>query len=301
MSRHIEKVYTAHSQSEGAGFIVHRPFPSSSVSDERADPFLMLDELGPKEYKKGEFEGAPWHPHRGFDTVMYLKAGEGKHQDSMGNSGIVKAGDVQHMSAASGVIHDEGRDHPGGLLHGFQMWVNRPAARKMDPPSYQHLTKQSFPFQEIKPGLKVKIIAGELPGLPVKSPMKLVQPIMYCDVNIDGTDAEKITIPVPEEMATCLVYVYSGEGYIYGGGEKREIKRTSSIVLGKSGSNIEVQWKKGEEAQVLGFLVMCGKPIGEPIARRGPFVMNTREEVLTAMMEYQQGTLVKHKATEIVY
>eukprot|EP00486_Rosalina_sp_Unknown_P014844 CAMPEP_0201593864 /NCGR_PEP_ID=MMETSP0190_2-20130828/191358_1 /ASSEMBLY_ACC=CAM_ASM_000263 /TAXON_ID=37353 /ORGANISM="Rosalina sp." /LENGTH=157 /DNA_ID=CAMNT_0048053257 /DNA_START=107 /DNA_END=577 /DNA_ORIENTATION=- len=121
-NRKIMKQFQAHSQKEGAGFTVHRPIGGYNMNEKESDPFLMLDELGPVVYGPGEFEGAPWHPHRGFDTVMYIKHGEGTHQDSMGTKGIIRAGDVQWMTAGSGIIHDEGKDHPGGLLHGFQMW-----------------------------------------------------------------------------------------------------------------------------------------------------------------------------------
>lgn len=122
--------------------------------------FLLLDELGPTDYAPGEFKGAPWHPHRGFDTVMYLKQGEGKHQDSMGNSGILRAGDVQWMTAASGIEHDEGRDHPGGTLHGFQCWVNLPRQHKMDAPHYQDVPSCAIPVTQPAPGVSAKIIAG---------------------------------------------------------------------------------------------------------------------------------------------
>eukprot|EP01083_Nonionella_stella_P050197 133604_1 len=150
--RKIVKHFQAHSQKEGAGFTVHRPIGSWHMNETESDPFLMLDEVGPKVYKIDEFEGAPWHPHRGFDTVMYMKSGEGTHQDSMGTKGILVAGDVQWMTAGSGIIHDEGKDHPGGLLHAFQMWVNLPKKYKMCDPQYQQITAKNFPFLEITNG-----------------------------------------------------------------------------------------------------------------------------------------------------
>jgi quercetin 2,3-dioxygenase len=264
------------------------------VTDALTDPFLMLDELGPKEYAKSEFEGAPWHPHRGFDTVMYLRAGEGRHQDSMGNSGIVRAGEVQWMSAASGVIHDEGREHPGGLLHGFQMWVNLPAKHKMDPPQYQQLTADTFQWVPFGTNSRIKVIAGEVPGI-AKSPFSLRVPILYADVEAGG-GAEGY-VPVPEEMQTAMVYVYDGDGSVFNGstdaGHATTVRRKDTVLYAESGGGISFTTPK--DGAGVKFLVMCGKRIGEPVARMGPFVMNTQDELQRAVRDYHEGKLATVK------
>ena len=201
------KKFKAHSQKEGAGFVVRRPIGGPHLLDSVADPFLLLDELGPVEYAKGEFPGAPWHPHRGFDTVMYLKEGEGAHRDSMGNSGVLRAGDCQWMTAASGIVHDEGRDHPGGTLHGFQCWVNLPAKHKMDPPKYQDV----FGHTIIELAEKDERIVGVTPAMPTGCSLKFMMEAMP-DRAFDVGIAEQHAVTFSAGMATqgmvpfCNIY-----------------------------------------------------------------------------------------------
>ena len=220
--RTVDEILKAPKFTEGAGFEVYRPV-GARIAKERSDPFLMLDELGPKDYRKNEFEGAPWHPHRGFDTVMYLKQGEGSHQDSSGNKGTLRAGDVQWMTAASGLQHDEGRDHPGGTLHGFQMWVNLPQANKMDPPSYHDISAKSIATFKGN-GITAKVIAGEVGGKKA-----IIQPkaeVQYVDFMCEpGADYKHF---IPKSMTTVMAYVYKGGG-VFGKsqkhvGEKKENK-----------------------------------------------------------------------------
>jgi len=274
------------------------------MSSQLSDPFLMLDELGPVVYKKGEFAGAPWHPHRGFDTVMYMKEGEGQHQDSMGNKGILRRGDVQWMTAGSGIIHDEGKNHPGGLLHGFQMWVNLPKKHKMDDPCYQQITGENFPFVKVCDGVEVKCIVGKImnPKDPekvlVESPLKPIVPIEYLDVNM--ASGAKFSRSIDAQFDTLIVYVYQGRGkFTDGEKEWKELKRKDTILYSNEGQGLEIENVDKKEA--LGFLLLAGKKIKEPIAWRGPFVMNSMEEIEQAFDDYHSGTLVKAKGKEKVF
>jgi redox-sensitive bicupin YhaK (pirin superfamily) len=240
-------------------------------------------------YAPQEFEGAPWHPHRGFDTVMYLKAGEGKHQDSTGNSGIVRAGEVQWMSAASGIIHDEGREHPGGLLHGFQLWVNLPAKNKMDPPSYQQLKRETFTQHTVAPGVKVKIIAGKIEGVG-SSPFALKMPVLYADVEAEPNASA--FIPIGKELETAFIYMYEGTAAFQDAAKEHKASRKGTIFFNSDGDGI--QFTASETGAK--FILLCGKPLKEPIARHGPFVMNTQAEIRQAFQDYEAGKFVKHTA-----
>lgn len=324
--KNLRKMFMAHSQKEGAGFTVHRPIGGYSLSDQESDPFLLLDELGPVHYEKGEFEGAPWHPHRGFDTVMYMKKGEGKHQDSMGNSGVLKGGDVQWMTAGSGIIHDEGRDHPGGELHGFQLWINLPSKFKMCDPQYQQITGKNFPFIPVSKGVSVKCIAGKIidkDKVIIESPIKPLILINYFDYNVEkGCSFEHDFGEIAEELKTVIVYIYQGSGKFYTalddaeidsdedeiGNENKnkkknkndnwiEVKRTHTLYFG-AGQSIKFEASANED---LGFLLLAGKPIKEKIARYGPFVMNTQEEIRKAFQDYQNGKLATVKGKSSIF
>jgi len=284
----VVKMFTAISQREGAGFIINRPIGSGQITDKESDPFLLLDELGPRQYKKGEFEGAPWHPHRGFDTVMYMKAGEGKHQDSMGNKGILRAGEVQWMTAGAGILHDEGRDHPGGLLHGFQMWVNLPAKHKMVAPGYQQLGRDNFKFFEVMPGVRGKVIAGRLGGY--ESKLTPITPITYIDFNLDaGASYDYI---IPAESDTTIVYIYEGKGRVC----TKRAERKSTFLLSDKGNSV-----KFEAETALGLVLLSGTKIREPIERYGPFVMNTKKEIRKCLEDYRNGKLATIKGKAVVY
>lgn len=310
-NRKISKQFQAHSQKEGAGFTVHRPIGGMYMNEKESDPFLMLDELGPVVYGPGEFEGAPWHPHRGFDTVMYMKHGSGTHQDSMGTKGILNAGDVQWMTAGSGIIHDEGKDHPGGLLHGFQMWVNLPKKHKMCDPQYQQITAKNFPFLTIAKGVKCKVIAGQIKYFDEtekewklqQSPLKPIVPINYFDYNIDaGNNIFKhiITKDLRNKFETVIMYIYEGEGYVANGDNKewKKVSRTDTIKFNDNGDCVEFKSSKDKN---LGFLLLLGQPIKEPIAWRGPFVMNTQKEIMQCFVDYRNGKLATVKGKSIIY
>ncbi|MET0795663.1 MAG: pirin family protein, partial [Polyangiaceae bacterium] len=206
--REVSRVVTAHRQEEGAGFIVRRPMPSMSLSV--ADPFLLIDEMGPIEYGPGEAVGAPDHPHRGFETVTYVLSGEFEHEDSAGHRGVLRPGDVQWMTAGAGIIHSEMPSRAvrdaGGRVHGFQIWVNLPARLKMTQPRYQEVTAAKIPTAESSDGLaQVRVIAGEALG--ARAIIDTLTPIVYQDWSLKaGAD---VTLPLAVEQQ-ALVYVFEG-------------------------------------------------------------------------------------------
>ena len=337
-TRRISKVFTAHRQREGAGFVVVRPFPSANLKDEASDPFLLLDNFGPKMVDHRS-PGAPWHPHRGFDTVTYFKRGEGAHQDSMGNKGIVRAGEVQWMRAGSGIVHDEGGPNmkpndPPQPMEGFQLWVNLPAALKMSPPSYKHLTAESFQWRDFtaqgSTGTRIKVVAGTLgddddaTSVGAQLGESLGIPILYADVEL--APGATCTIPVPPNMETCLVYVYKGTLRAFNGDRDSagaSAKRGDCVVFAAEAGALRISALDAAEYpestrlpdaptdddleteaftyRGAAFLIIAGQPIREPIARHGPFVMNTNEELLQAFHDYESGKLAKVRAQETKY
>ena len=278
--REATKVVTAHRQREGGGFIVRRPFPTHGL--DMVDPFLLLDEMGPAEYGPGEAVGAPDHPHRGFETVTYMLDGEFEHEDSAGHRGQIKSGDVQWMTAGAGVVHSEMPAKwildKGGRLHGFQIWVNLPARLKMTKPRYQEVPAAQIPSAQTPDGkARVKVVAGEALG--VKAVIDTHTPIVYQDWTIDdGGDAE---VAVPANY-NALAYVFGGAVRV---GET-EIKDGQLAELG-AGDTVRFRGLPGGGR----LLLLAGVPLEEPVARYGPFVMNTREEIFQAFQDYQAGRL----------
>ena len=278
-ARHITQVVTGHHQSEGGGFIVRRPLPTRGL--QLLDPLLLIDELGPIEYGPGEAKGAPDHPHRGFETVTYLLSGASAHADSAGHSGVLNAGDVQWMTAGSGVVH---REMPaaqiqaeGGRVHGFQVWVNLPKRLKGHAPRYLELKSERIPEATTPDGLAtVRVIAGEALG--VSAAASTLTPVVYHHWTLRPGAA--VTLPVPLEH-NLGVYVFSGRVQL---GEvdlgEGQLAVTS---LGDT-----LSFSATEDAQ---FLLLGGQPIGEPVAWGGPFVMNTRGEVKQAYLDYQAGRM----------
>ena len=241
---------------------------------------------------RGSAAGAPLHPHRGFDTVMYLKQGEGRHSDSTGNSGVLRAGDVQWMTAASGIEHDEGRDHPGGVLHGFQLWVNLPAKHKMDPPAYQDVPSRAIPVVQAAPGVSAKVIAGECAG--VKAVVQTKVAVHY--VEFVAQPGSGFTHALPAELATVFCYVTSGSGVFGPEAAPKAAAEGDMLVMSAEGDTVRFSVPPAAD-KPLAFLLLAGAPIREPIVRHGPFVMNTRAEIQTCFAEYQAGTFIKHKGT----
>lgn len=277
--RTVQQIVTAHRQEEGGGFIVRRPFPSAGLP--LADPFLMLDEAGPVDYAPGKALGAPDHPHRGFETVSYILEGELEHRDSAGNHGTLGPGDVQWMTAGRGVIHSELPSKrlldQGGRVHGFQIWVNLPARDKLTDPHYQDIPSARIPEATSADGLaSVRVIAGEALG--ASAVIDTRTPIALHDWTLRaGASTE---VPLPSAYA-AYVYVFGGTAMVAGS----QVHDGQLAVLGEGDS---VQLATGTGARLL---LLAGVPLREPVASYGPFVMNTRDEILTAVRDYQAGRL----------
>jgi quercetin 2,3-dioxygenase len=276
-TRDVTRAVRAHQQREGGGFLVRRPFPGAQL--DQADPFLLLDEMGPVDYAPGEALGAPDHPHRGFETVTYVIEGEGQHEDSAGHRGVIRAGDVQWMTAGRGVIHSEEPGdvlkERGGRMHGFQLWVNLPAKDKMVAPRYQEIPKATIPTATSTDGLAtVKVIAGEALG--ASAVIETRTPIAYHHWTLrPGAD---VRFALPPEMRA---YVYVFEGAVSVGAT--EVPAGTLAVLGE-GDEVELASASGGQA-----LLLAGVPLREPIAWHGPFVMNTREQIVQTIRDYQEG------------
>ena len=280
--REVEKVLSSLRQVEGGGFIVRRPLPAPGLS--ALDPFLLIDEMGPIEYGPGEAVGAPDHPHRGFETVTYVLEGEVVHEDSAGHRGVIKPGGVQWMTAGAGIVHSETPSaavlERGGRAHGFQIWVNLPARLKMTRPRYQELDAESIPSATSADGLAhVKVIAGEALG--VGAAIATHTPIVYQDWALKpGAD---VTLPL-DAAQRVLVYVFQGDVRL--GPASVEVKDGQLAVLAAGDA---VQLRGGSEPARL--LLLAGVPHGEPVARYGPFVMNTERELMQAFHDYQSGRM----------
>ena len=274
-TRKVKTIVPTHTVTEGGGFKVRRPAAMGSLMS----PFLLLDEMGPANYGPGEAVGAPWHPHRGFETVTYMLSGEMEHEDSVGSKGVITPGDVQWMTAGKGIIHSEMPTKKmmdeGGLMHGFQIWVNLPAKDKMMNPRYQDISSEHSPIVE-KDGVWARVVAGECLG--VESSIDTVIPITYVHVKMNPN-----TILNKELSADLngMLYVFGGEISIEG----KPVK-DGKLALLSPGNEVIIQSQIGAE-----FLILAGPEINEPIARYGPFVMNTREEILQAIEDYQRGIL----------
>lgn len=289
--REAEKILSSHRQREGAGFIVRRPLPAPGLT--ALDPFLLIDEMGPIEYKPGEAVGAPDHPHRGFETVTYVLEGEVLHEDSAGHRGTIKPGGVQWMTAGGGVVHSETPSaatlEHGGRAHGFQIWVNLPARLKMTRPRYQELGAEQIPTAATPDGLaKVKVIAGEALG--VRAAIDTHTPIVYQDWSLEP-DAD-VTIAL-DSAQRALVYVFAGSARV--GDRAEDVREGQLAVLGAGDA---VRLRGGAEQARL--LLLAGVPLGEPVARYGPFVMNTPRELQQAFQDYQSGRMGEITRTALV-
>ena len=277
-TRSVVQIIHARPQLEGEGMIVTRPFPTERL--DHFDPFLLLDRMGPVTHGPGEAKGAPDHPHRGFETVTYVLEGAMEHGDSQGNHGRIASGDVQWMTAGSGVVHsempsDEIRRN-GGRVHGFQLWVNLPRRDKMMKPRYQELRASEIPTAKSADGkVTVTVIAGE--SLGTRAAIDTRTPIMYLHVRL--TAGAQFTQPIPAEY-NAFAFIVSGEAKF---GE-REAKENDAVILNRDGSEVSIASDAGAE-----LLLIAGVPLNEPIARYGPFVMNTPGEIRQAMLDYQSG------------
>jgi redox-sensitive bicupin YhaK (pirin superfamily) len=272
--RTIERVVRAVPTSDGAGVRLSRAIANAEL--EHLDPFLLLDEFrsdDPNDY----IAGFPDHPHRGFETVTYMLAGKMEHADHAGNRGLLEGGGAQWMTAGRGIIHSETPKQEGGLMWGFQLWVNLPAKSKMSPPRYQDIEPSAIP--EVKaPGVTVRVIAGNYGGKtgPVQG---IVTNPTYLDVRLTESGRFETELPIDH---TAFLYAYQGAGQV--GGRKVEPKTLSILSKGES---VRVEAKDAD----FRFLCIAASPLNEPIARYGPFVMNTREEIHQAFEDFRGGRL----------
>ncbi len=299
-ARKIQRVWKSTPTIEGAGVHLKRAFANNQVP--QLDPFLLLDDFrsdNPEHYMKG----FPWHPHRGIETITYVLSGEVEHGDSLGNKGVIHPGDVQWMTAGSGIIHQEmPKGDRKGMMGGFQLWANLPASHKMMDPRYRDVTNRQIPEITLKGGARVKIICGEIDG--TKGPVQdIVTDPEYLDVTIPAGAA--FVHPVGQGKK-AFAYVIEGEGYF-----DQDRDSFSHEVIGDNyfdfkrtclcGNEVMVLYGDGDRVSVTAeengvrFLLVSGRPIGEPVAWYGPIVMNTQEELRVAFEEYQDGTFIKHK------
>jgi hypothetical protein len=279
MQRTIKRIFTGRPVTEGAGVKLRRLF--SNREAELFDPFLMLDDF--RSDTPADFlAGFPWHPHRGIETITYVTMGDVEHGDSLGNKGVISTGAVQWMTAGSGIIHQEmPKGDAGGRMHGFQLWANLPARDKMMDPRYRDLTGADIPVVERPDGTVIKVIAGTVDN--ARGPMEEIV-----------IDPEYLDCAVPPDTAfrhptapghTVFVYLIGGSAEIDG-----ETAADRDLVLFGDGSEILVR----AGADGARFLLLSGAPLREPVAWRGPIVMNTEAELDLAFEEYRNGTFVKH-------
>ena len=299
-TRKIRKVWKSKPTIEGAGVHLKRVFGFSQVP--LFDPFLLLDDFrsdNPEHYLKG----FPWHPHRGIETITYVLRGDVEHGDSMGNKGTISSGDVQWMTAGSGVIHLEmPQGDPDGLMFGFQLWANLPKSRKMMEPRYRDVKSIQIPEVLLETGTKIKIICGKVGDR--EGPVQ--------DIVIDPEYLD-VTVPARSEFIhptkpghTVFAYVIDGKGYFcqeknpfsyeiegknYFDMDREPYVSNETIVLFDDGNQVMVS----TEGEAVRFLLISGRPIGEPVAWYGPIVMNTEEELQIAFEEYRNGTFIKQK------
>jgi redox-sensitive bicupin YhaK (pirin superfamily) len=297
-TRRVRKVVKSHATIEGAGVHLHRAIGLGSP--EEYDPFLLLDDF--RSDVPGEYSpGFPWHPHRGMETITYVLRGEVEHQDSLGHRGVIGAGDIQWMSAGSGIIHQEmPSGDERGSMHGFQLWASLPAANKMADPQYRGIKSADIPVVESR-GASVRVVAGSVEG--VTGPVRdVVTRPEYLEVTVPaGGTFTRAVAPGHTVFAYVIggegvfnhqndPYSYEAEGETYFDQERERLIGDRHLVSFEDGDTVVVS----AAAEPLRFLLISGKPIGEPIAWRGPIVMNTQEELRLAFTELDRGTFIKH-------
>jgi redox-sensitive bicupin YhaK (pirin superfamily) len=286
--RPVRSVTLAPHGLEGEGFPVRRAFAGVDLAD--LDPFVHLDQMGEVDYAPGEPKGTPWHPHRGFETVTYMIDGIFEHQDSNGGGGVITNGDTQWMTAGAGILHIEKPPEAlvvsGGLFHGLQLWVNLPAAQKWAPPRYQDIRAGAVALLASSDGgALVRVIAGDVAG--EAGPGSTYTPMSL--VHVTMSPGARLSLPWRPDY-NALLYVLAGAGSV--GFEDRPIQTGQLAVFG-DGDAITVAAAKAQESRHpnLELIVLGGRPIGEPVAWMGPFVMNTREEIMQAVADYHAGKL----------
>jgi redox-sensitive bicupin YhaK (pirin superfamily) len=285
---------------EGAGVKLRRAFGFGDTTE--TDPFLLFDDFR-NEQPADYLAGFPWHPHRGIETITYVLSGTVEHGDSLGNRGVLGSGDVQWMTAGSGIIHQEmPHGGPGGAMHGFQLWANLPASLKMTTPRYQDVTSRDIPEVIDDDGTRVRIVCGSFWGRRGPVDGIAADPI-YLDVSVPPGGQK--TLPV-ETTRHAFAYVFSGGGTFRDASDPRPVTtevagREEHTVLSDVADRSLVLFGRGDEVRVtagdrgIRFLLVSGRPLAEPVAWHGPIVMNTREELRLAFAELNQGTFIKHR------
>jgi len=274
------RVIPAMEMMEGAGVTVHRTIGTPALRN--LDPFMLLDHISsddPDDY----VAGFPDHPHRGFNTFTYMVDGLMEHRDSMGNQGTIGPGDAQWMKAASGVIHSEMPQQEHGLMRGFQLWINLPAANKMEPPEYQEYKSESFPHYQAN-DYDVKVVVGRYGEIASPIVDELTQ-VTYLDVNVKANASFPLSVA---PGYNGLIYVFEGDG------ELAEQAMPTHSLATLPASNEEARFVAGQQGARLLFI--SGKPIDEPVVQYGPFVMNSKEEIEQAMLDYHNNNFVRDRA-----
>jgi len=283
--RKVKSISKARPIREGAGVRLKRVFGNPQAAE--MDPFLLMDHF--KSNNESDYiKGFPWHPHRGIETITYMLEGRVEHMDSLDNKGVIEAGDVQWMTAGSGIIHQEmPKGSTGGGMHGFQLWANLPAKDKMMDPRYQEFKKSEIPEIKRYNGISIKIICGMIDG--VSGPVQdvVIDP-QYLEVSMPANSEFNHMVP---DGYTVFAYIVEGGGH-FDTEENHTNIRPESLVLYERNGLIKIKAKD----QNLHFLLISGKPILEPIAWYGPIVMNTREELEKAFEEYRNGNFLKHRS-----
>ncbi|HEX6378814.1 MAG TPA: pirin family protein [Nitrososphaeraceae archaeon] len=286
--RSIKLVIKSNQTPEGDGFVVHRSFPSGSIRN--LDPFLLLDEMGPLDLLPYESKGFPEHPHRGFVTVTYMLEGRFEHKDSQGNSGKLGPGDVQWMTAGSGLVHSEMPEKEfsktGGRLHGFQLWINLKKTDKWIKPDYQDVPSTRIPQVSTPDGkVSARVIAGNY--LDAKAVINTLTPILYLHFTLQP--GGQVVQSVPENY-NAFAYVIDGEGLF--GKDKTAVGEKKLIVFENDGEIISIRESDNAKSP-LDVLLIAGMPLNEPIVQYGPFVMNTREEMDKTLEDFRNGRIGK--------
>lgn len=273
--RSVTKILEGMETSDGAGVSLRRYIPTPQL--DMLDPFLLLDMFSsdnPDDY----MAGFPPHPHRGFETVTYLLHGKMRHKDSAGHEGVIHAGGVQWMTAGSGIEHSEMPEQDNGLLQGFQLWVNLPASQKMMPPRYQELEPEQIPVEENN-GMRIRVIAGVTTHGTRGAVTQIAAQPIYFDVELAANRVFEQTLG---EQHAALVFVIAGEINVHGVTPNTVVKNQLAVL--STGTELKITAQQDSR-----FLLIAGQPFNEPVARHGPFVMNTRDEIEQAFRDYRSG------------
>ncbi len=283
--RRVKQVIEPKYVIEGADVLLRRSFGPSRANP--FDPFLLFDHFAVNDPKEGPIQGFPTHPHRGIETVTYMLEGNVRHRDSIGNMGVIGAGDVQWMTSGRGILHEElPRRGPSGRIAGFQLWVNLPAAQKRGAPRYQEVAAATIPETRVE-GASVRVVAGEFEGVHGPVTEIAAQPL-YMDVTLDP--GAGIYIPVtPGHTVVAYLFEGAGEFGLDDTGKGEPVQAVSMLIFGDGD---ELRVKAGEDTPAR-FMLMTGAPFNEPIYPYGPFVMNTREEIEQTLEELRNGTFVR--------